>query len=89
MGCMCNKNKKPNEEPIKELAKPDIVDNTQENIINNKKSQENINNLNKNFKKENFADMCNFLSNNWNFIVIIILIIIGLLYYLYLRPNII
>ena len=55
-------------------------------LCNKKNDQENIIN-NKNFKKENFNDLSNFISKNWIIIVIIILLLIGLLYYLFLRPK--
>ena len=52
-------------------------------LCNKKKDQENIIN-NKNFKKENFNNLSNFISNNWIIIVIIILILTGLLYFIFL-----
>jgi hypothetical protein len=44
-----------------------------------------------NFKKqetqEGFSDVSNFLSNNWIFVVIGLIIIIGLIYFFILRPK--
>ena len=93
MGCMCNKNKTNKQEPINNTPKQEPINNTPKqepinNIDNIKKSQENINSLNKKYKKENFTDLSNYLSNNWIYIVIIILILICLLYYFFLIPNI-
>jgi hypothetical protein len=93
MGCMCNKNKKDQDTNNQEQINNLVIENKkpQENInnlvIQNKKVQENINNLNKSFKKEKFIDFTNFLSNYWIYIVIVILILIGILYYVFLRQN--